>query len=70
MAIPFKNPESAAQFTNTCEKDINIIVTQSKPGYRGPLSEAPPQALDQMIKEGIPYVSKKVASKTINPTIN
>jgi hypothetical protein len=57
--LTFEHPETVKQFECTLVKDQSVIVLQSDPVYRGKVSLATPEACEQMIKEGIPFIKRK-----------
>lgn len=58
--VEFKNPETAEQYECTLTQDQSVIVLQAKPAHRGKVSTASPQTCEQMIKEGVPFIRRKV----------
>ena len=57
--LQFENAQTAAAYEALTEVDFSVIVLQLQPAYRGRLSKATPEAVAQMIAEGVPFVRQK-----------
>ena len=61
--VKFTNVATADKYECTLEENQSVIVLQAKPAYRGPVSDATPEACEQMIIEGVPFIKKKQAAE-------
>lgn len=61
--VTFLNPDTAAKYECTSTADHSVIVQGIFPQYRGKVSKATPEACEQMIKEGVPFIRVKAVKK-------